>query len=159
MTPVLIDFSYQQFLYELQTLLNGAGITHSRLPVRAGVERKENCLFPVIEEYSLQVGRVILYMEEHLTEELSLDDLAEKVELSKYQLIRRFQEEEGTTPWKYVIQKRLEKARQLLESGIPPGQVAAEAGFYDQSHFCKSFRDEIGQTPKEYQEQNFKNRN
>lgn len=153
------NFTYRAFWYELKVLLNRTGIAPSRIPISAGFNRKEEHGYPSVEEYSPQVGRIILYLEDHLTEELSLDELAEKVELSKYQLIRRFREEKGTTPWKYVIQQRVEKAKRLLERGTPSGQVAAETGFYDQSHFSKSFRDETGQTPKEYQEENFINRN
>ncbi|HKK46051.1 MAG TPA: AraC family transcriptional regulator [Balneolaceae bacterium] len=156
---ILTDIPIAQFLSELEMLLKKSGISTSRRQIQAEINPKESRGFPSAEEYSPQVGRIIVYLEAHFTEELSLDELAEKVELSKYQLIRRFREEEGTTPWKYIIQQRVEKAKQLLEQGVSPGQVAAETGFYDQSHFSKSFREETGQTPKEYQEENFINRN
>ncbi len=107
----------------------------------------------------MAVGKVILYIEEHLSEELSLEELAEKIDLSKYQLIRGFHKEEGTTPWKFLMQKRIDNVKDLLEEGIPPGQAAVESGFYDQSHMNKAFREATGQTPKEYQEKNFRNRN
>lgn len=153
------DTSHQSFLADLRTLLKECGITHSRLPIRADVKKKENKLSPSTEKSAQQVGRVILHIEERLTEELSLEELAEKAGLSKYQLIRRFREEEGITPWKYLIRKRIDKAKKLLAAGTPPGQVAAETGFYDQSHLNRIFREETGNTPKEYQQQNFINKN
>lgn len=100
-----------------------------------------------------------MYMQEHLSDELSLDEIAEEAHLSKYQLIRRFREETGITPWKYLIGKRVEEARTLLEKGMTPAQTAVETGFYDQSHLNKAFLEETGLTPREYLETNFKNRN
>lgn len=155
----LRDTPYPQFVRELNFLLRKSGITHSRQQIRAEVTPGNNRSAPSTEEDTPKIGRVILYMEEHLAEELSLEELAEQAELSKYQLIRRFREEEGTTPWKYLICKRIEKAKQLLERGMPPGQVAVETGFYAQSHLSRVFRDKTGFIPKEYQSKNFRNRN
>lgn len=93
-------------------------------------------------------------MEEHLTEALSLKELAGEV-----QLICRFREAEGTTPWEYFLEKWIDETRELFEHGVPPGEVAAKPGFYDQSHLNKVFKNDTGQTPKEYQEINFGNRN
>lgn len=151
-------FSYSAFLRELRLVLDNADVAPSHQPITAnGNQDNKKSRLPSNQQPA--VGRVIIYVEEHLTEQLSLERLAEEAQLSKYQLIRRFQNEKGTTPWKYVISRRVDKARKLLEEGQAPGQVAAEVGFYDQSHFSKSFRKETGQTPKKYQEENFKNRN
>lgn len=153
-----IDLSYYSFLDELEHLLQNSGITPSRQQIQAEANPEKNWHKPP-EEHSPQIGRVIVYMEEHLAEPLNLEELAKEAQLSKYQLIRRFRAEQGTTPWKYLISERVDKAKKLLEKGWSPGQVAVETGFYDQPHFSKSFRDKTGQTPKEYQEQNFENRN
>lgn len=151
--------AYLLFLEELNSLLEITGIKPARLPVTAEIESKKNRLTLFTPETKQQVGRVIIYMENHLSEDLNLEQLAGEVSLSKYQLIRRFRDEEGTTPWKFLIGKRIEKVKELLEEGISPGQAAVESGFYDQSHLNKVFRENTGQTPKEYQEKNFKNRN
>lgn len=151
--------SYQSFAKELHDLLKTSGIAPARFPILAGDDKRKNALPPSIGETTSQIGRVIIYMDEHLAEELNLDELAGEVNLSKYQLIRRFREEAGTTPWKFLIGKRIERVKRLLEEGISPGQAAVEAGFYDQSHLNKVFREETGITPKEYQEQNFRNKN
>jgi transcriptional regulator GlxA family with amidase domain len=76
------------------------------------------------------VGRIIVYIEEHLTEQLSLEKLAEEAQLNKYQLIRLFRKEQDMTPWKFLISKRIDKVKKLLEEGLSPGQAAVEAGFF-----------------------------
>ncbi|MDR8393767.1 helix-turn-helix domain-containing protein [Aliifodinibius sp. S!AR15-10] len=151
--------SYRLFLKSLKSLLTWSGIHHSRQPIVAESEPSKNRIKLPVTVRSPRVGRVILYMEEHLNEELSLGQLAESVQLSKYQLIRRFRKEMETTPWKYLLTRRIAKAKQLLEQGMSPGQVAIETGFYDQSHLNKVFREKLGRTPKGYQEENFANRN
>lgn len=150
--------SYSSFLKELRILLGNVGITPTRQPITANANRKKNKIGKNSDTQPT-IGRVIIYIEEHLTEQLSLDKLAEEARLSKYQLIRQFRDEKGTTPWKFLVGKRIEKVKKLLENGVPPSQAAVEAGFYDQSHLNKKFREETGCTPKEYQEEHFKNRN
>ncbi len=150
---------YQLFIIELNEVLKLSGITPYRRPVTAGADREKNWIDPSTQQISQPVGKVIIYMEEHLSDNLSLEELAGEAKLSKFQLIRKFQEEQGTTPWKFLIGKRINRAKELLEKGLSPGQTAAETGFYDQSHMNKVFREATGFTPKEYQEKNFRNKN
>lgn len=157
--PLLAEISYRLFLIELDEILNRSGIISSRLPVLAEAESERSRFYPSSQEISQEIGSVIIFIEEHLGDELNLEQLADEVKLSKFQLIRRFQDEQGTTPWKYIIRKRVERAKELLEKGLSPGQTAAETGFYDQSHMNKVFREETGLTPKAYQEKNFRNKN
>lgn len=152
------NISYASYMKELQIILAEAGIVSSHQTITAETNRKENRT-DHNSELKPVVGRVIVYMEDHLTEQLSLDKLAEEVQLSKYQLIRRFRDETGVTPWKFLIGNRIDRVKEFLKDGIPPSQAAVEAGFYDQSHLTKIFREEMGCTPKEYQEKYFKNRN
>lgn len=152
------EITYRLFLKNLNALLKESGIEPFRQPITANADRKKNGTEKTSDTQPT-IGRVIIYIEEHLTEQLSLDKLAEEARLSKYQLIRQFRDEKGTTPWKFLVGKRIEKVKKLLENGVPPSQAAVEAGFYDQSHLNKKFREETEQTPKEYQEEHFKNRN
>ncbi len=149
--PAGTGTSYPSFLRELETLLSRNGIIPHRQPVTAGIHPKENRTGSDSDS-QLAVGRVVIYIEEHLAEQLSLEKLAEEARLSKYQLIRRFRAERGATPWQYLIERRIERARELLKEGVPPGEVAVETGFYDQSHLHRTFQEETGHTPKEYQE-------
>lgn len=155
----IVPGSRLQFIKELNRLLQINRITPPRLPGLAEFQQKTNRFNPKTTKNKQQVGKVILYMEEHLSDELNLENLAEEIGLSKYQLIRRFRDEEGTTPWKFLMKKRFEKVKELLEEGISPAQAAVETGFYDQSHLNRTFREETDMTPKEYQEKNFRNKN
>lgn len=157
--PVIATFSYLSFRRELHTLLETHGIRSNRLPIMAGISQNRKWDRLTDKSIKQKVGEVIIYMNEHLSEELSLEELAKEIDLSKYQLIRGFHKEEGTTPWKFLITKRIEKVKEMLEEGVPPGHAAVEAGFFDQSHLCRIFREEMDMTPKEYQEKNFKNKN
>lgn len=70
---------------------------------------------------------------------------------SKYHLlIRKFKEEIGLTPHEFQIQNQIRKAQRLLEHDLLVAEVVLAAGFYDQSHFIKHFRNIMGITPSEY---------
>lgn len=156
--PRNTEISYRSFLKELGTMLAGFGVAPARRLITAEADRNQN-RSGSNPDPETTVGRIVIYIEEHLAEQLSLERMAEEARLSKFQLIRRFRDELGSTPWKYLVGKRVEKAKELLEQGVPPGQTAVETGFYDQSHMHRAFREETGQTPKAYQEENFKNCN
>lgn len=151
--------TYPNFVDHLYSVLFEAGITPHSFSGSSDDENRKDWQLPSDVILKDKVGKVIIYIEQHLTEDLSLNKLADEIELSKYQLIRGFQKEEGTTPWKFLVQKRIENVKKLLEDGMSPGQAAVESGFYDQSHMNKAFREATGQTPKEYQEENFRNKN
>lgn len=151
--------SYQLFIIELNEILQFSGITPYSQHVTAAADREKSWIDPSTQQISQPIGKVVIYMENHLPDNLSLEELADEAKLSKFQLIRKFQEELGTTPWKFLIRKRIDKAKELLKKGLSPGQTAAETGFFDQSHMNKVFREITGLTPKEYQEKNFLNKN
>jgi transcriptional regulator GlxA family with amidase domain len=158
LTDSSLKLSYRLFLSGLEYLLKDYGIASNSQFAMAADNNKKNH-DDTSHRASQQVGNVIIFIEEHLTEELSLERLAEEARLSKYQLIRRFQIEQGITPWKFLVSKRIEKAKELLANGLSPGQTAMETGFFDQSHLNKVFKEKTGLTPKEYQEKYFINRN
>ena len=82
---------------------------------------------------------------------LSLTVLADIACLSPYHFSRSFKELAGVGPQRYVIQRRLERAKTLLRRTHEPlARIAHEAGFADQSHFNSMFRREIGVTPNQF---------
>lgn len=94
------------------------------------------------------------YIEEHLGEELSLEELARVAEMSPNYLISLFRQSVGMTPHKYVIQQRLERARKLLEqSRLTLLEIANQCGFQDQSQFTNTFRRYFGVTPGQFKRQ------
>lgn len=81
---------------------------------------------------------------------LSLADAAVRLGVSEPYLVRAFTREHGLPPHRYLTGRRLDLARRLLLDGHPPATVAAEAGFYDQSHLSRHFLRLLGTTPARY---------
>jgi AraC family transcriptional regulator len=75
--------------------------------------------------------------------------MAAVARLSPYHFARQFKAATGLPPHRYVIARRVERAKQLLQGGGDPSlaEVAAHAGFSDQSQFCHHFRRLVGVTP------------
>ena len=80
----------------------------------------------------------------------SLAELAALSGVSRFQLLRGFAREIGTTPHAYLVQLRVRRARRHLAGGKSPGEAAALAGFADQSHMTRAFVCHFGITPARY---------
>ena len=81
---------------------------------------------------------------------ISIADMAEKVHVSSYHMIRKFTDENGLTPHKFQLQCRIRKAQELLASGMKVVDVAPAVGFCDQSHLDGVFKKQVGISPEEY---------
>lgn len=90
------------------------------------------------------------YLRDHYAENPTLEQLAALVNLSPYHLLRSFRQQIGLPPHQYLSHVRLYRAKQLLASGHPIVDVAAETGFTDQSHLTKHFKRVFGVTPGHY---------
>lgn len=86
----------------------------------------------------------------HPEQELSIETLAADVFVSKYYFIRKFKSSVGMTPHQFCIQNRIRKSQGLLDGEKTISRIAAEMGFYDQSHFDKAFQRIVGISPSEY---------
>ena len=80
----------------------------------------------------------------------SLAELAALAGVSRFQLLRGFAREIGTTPHAYLVQHRVRLARRLLAAGRSPADAALRAGFADQSHMTRAFVRQFGITPGRY---------
>ena len=96
------------------------------------------------------VTSVLDYINSYYAEELTLDNLANRFFISKYHLSREFGRIVGTSVHRYLIQKRLVVAKQLLSEGRPSSAVYQHCGFGDYSNFYRAFKAEYGISPKEY---------
>ncbi len=99
------------------------------------------------------VYRVLSYINDHYNEDLSLDELANRFFISKYHLSREFGRVVGTSVYRYVIQKRLIMARQMMAMGVPTAQVYQQCGFGDYSNFYRAFKSEYQVSPRAYLEE------
>ena len=95
---------------------------------------------------------VTQYVDQHLDEPLSLDDLAKRFFLSKYYLVHLFRENTGLSLHQYILKKRLAACRDAMQGGAAVGEVCRRWGFYDYSAFYRAFRKEYGMSPSAYLE-------
>lgn len=103
--------------------------------------------------FNEKVNSIILYINENLDSDLSLEFLAVKFYLSKYHLLREFKKNVGYTIHDYIQQKRLIMAKILLWGDISVTEVCLRCGFGDYSNFIRSFKKTFGLSPKKYSRQ------
>lgn len=103
------------------------------------------------KESRLQVRmrKILGYIRDHYAEEIHLDDLARSANISKSECFRYFRQSLGSTPFPYLMEFRLSKAAQLLETTYEPvGHIADRVGFHQMSHFGKYFKRKTGYSPQ-----------
>lgn len=100
-----------------------------------------------------RLRRVRDFINDRLAEDVTLAEMAEAAGLSPYHFARAFKRSTGRTPQQYVIERRIERAKQLLaKNQLPIIEISANAGFKNQSHFTTTFRRLTAMTPKAYRE-------
>ena len=98
-----------------------------------------------------QLKHVREYCEANLSSKISLNNLAELCGLTRFQFIRRFQKQTGLAPHAWLMRLRLERAcTQLAKPNAMITDIAADVGFYDQSHFNRAFKQAFGVAPSSY---------
>ncbi|ELL4667469.1 AraC family transcriptional regulator [Vibrio fluvialis] len=93
------------------------------------------------------------YILSNLDQKLSVDDICLAANMSKFHFIRLFNEQFGMTPHQYVLNCRVNRAKQALEVGDKASDVAIDLGFADVSHLNRKFKRVFGITPHQYQRQ------
>ncbi len=97
-----------------------------------------------------KVNQILTYINENLSENISLDYLASQFYISKYYLSRQFKRFTGLSPYQYIMKKRLIVARNMLRDGSPVMNACLQCGFGDYSNFLKAFKREFGKNPSKY---------
>lgn len=98
-----------------------------------------------------QLRQIIDYIEAHLEQEIKLETLAQLLKMSQFHFSRLFKQAIGLSPYQYLIQQRVERAKHLLKtSDSLIVEIALECGFNSHSHLSKQFRQLTGMTPKAY---------
>lgn len=101
--------------------------------------------------YSEHTQTILQYVQDHLLEQITLDELAEHLFLNKYYMCHMFKKETGTTIFNYLLLCRLAKAKSLLKQGKNVTETCFGAGFKDYTNFITSFKKFTGYTPKKFQ--------
>ena len=98
-----------------------------------------------------RMRRVIEYIEEHLDGNLSLEAMAAEVDISPIYLARAFKAAIGQSPHRYILVRRVERAKELLRNTeMPVVDVALSSGFSSQSHLSYWFQRHVGVSPAAY---------
>ncbi|MGH2412849.1 MAG: helix-turn-helix domain-containing protein, partial [Microcystaceae cyanobacterium] len=98
-----------------------------------------------------QLLQILEYINEHLEQDIKLADLADLLGMSQFHFSHLFKQSLGKSPYQYLLQQRIERAKQLLkQSERSIMDIAFLCGFNSHSHLSKQFRQLTGVTPKAY---------
>lgn len=112
---------------------------------------KSNNALNILEKDSSILNDIILFIDEHYLEPISLDDIAIACHISKYYLSHMFSDIKKQTVMQYIMNKRLEKARQLLDmTSLTVEEIALLSGFNNSSYFSRVFKEAYQITPLNY---------
>lgn len=106
-----------------------------------------------IEGLPEDVAKALLFMDEHLTEDLDVRAIAEACNVSVNTLERHFRETVACSPFTMLRNKRLIASRDLLRNGAAVSEAALKSGFSDYSNYIQLFRKRFGITPLQYKKQ------
>jgi AraC family transcriptional regulator len=118
---------------------------HTRNIIRSTVEidRLDGWQFKQLQDY----------IEENLAAELTIANLAASIPMSQFHFARAFKTATGSPPHRYIMQRRIERAKVLLSvTRLSAAEIAYQVGFSNQSHFSAQFRKSVGLTPKQFRE-------
>lgn len=96
-----------------------------------------------------QIEKILNYINEHITEELSIEFLSETFFISKYYLMHKFKKETGFTLHNYILQKRLMYSYHLILQGTPVLKASEQSGFKDYSSYLRAFKKFFHKAPSE----------
>lgn len=128
---------YKAYMMELMVHINNLA---SNNDIQLSVDIKKSNL----------IDGIIEYINNHIEEDITVDEIAEKFYLSKFHLSREFKKYTGTTIHRYIVQKKLIEAKELILKEIPITDVYKQCGFGDYSNFFRAFKNEYGITPKQF---------
>ncbi|RQO46185.1 AraC family transcriptional regulator [Pseudomonas sp. KBW05] len=116
------------------------------------VQQRLNPAQAPLREVNHKLERAAEYIREHCTQALKLEDICQAAELSPSYLIRAFKQYCGFTPHAFMVNQRIQFARTQLRQGELIADVALAAGFADQAHFQRTFKQHFAATPGQYRE-------
>ena len=137
-SDLLVENTFREYLISLSRYL---------------VEKRENIIVPTSNK---TIAGLVKYVEEHLSEDLSLPKIANALGLDAFYLSHLFSKEIGVTIHRYIVDKRLSQSKIMIEENLDTKTIIQKIGFKDESHFIQSFKKLYGITPKKYRQMVYK---
>lgn len=128
---------HKAFISELMVYINNLAFSNN---VQLSVDIKKSNL----------IDGIIEFINNHIEEDITVDNISEYFYLSKFHLSREFKKHTGTTIHRYIVQKKLIEAKEMILKEIPIISVYKQCGFGDYSNFFRAFKNEYGVTPKQF---------
>lgn len=144
-------FKHKNWFYYIDQICKVNDPLEQRIYLTVLVNELKNA-FPDIEKHHQKTenfSNILAFINNHITEKITLEDICRFSFLSKSQLNRKFKSVTGTTAWEYVTVKRLMLAKELLKKGHRPTSVYLECGFNDYSTFYRAYKTKFSTSPAE----------
>jgi AraC-like DNA-binding protein len=127
----------------LLLMLEPVGISNSKDIISAHLPHERS--------HEERIMESIDYIRQHIKEQITIDVLAKKVVMHSLKFKRLFRKITGVPPHRYIVQKKIEKAKDyMVQFGESPSTTAIELGFHDYSHFFRTFERITGETPTQF---------
>lgn len=156
--PVQKKLNTNQLL-EINTFINNFSQINERMELETElIFFMENIIFEIFSidknftqhQEDDKDDRIKNYLDQNFTDDLTLEDLEKISGKNKFSILRKFRKDHKLTPHSYIINKRIELAKKLLLNKDSIADIAVNTGFFDQSHFIKTFKNYVGMTPSQY---------
>ena len=141
-----MQMGYEFILQSISTQILINLMRNSKESWTAAVEKRSNI------SHSHRINRVIEMIRECYNRSFSLEDLATESNLSPYHFIRAFKNQTGQTPYDYLINIRIDKAKELMNLNLSITDICLMCGFNNHSHFATVFKKKVGITPSQYRQ-------
>ncbi len=128
-------------------ILSNAGLLRLLVEIGRNREDAERDRPSPVMPRNERIVEILRYIDENLAEDLDAEVLAKEFFISKYHMMRLFRRETGTTIHLYITQKRLVKARELMDSGMRATDACYRCGWRSYSSFTRAYSKHLGSTP------------
>jgi len=109
----------------------------------------------VLPVASDMIQSAVEFINQHIAEEIFIDEICRSIHVSKYHFCRKFKRTTGFTVMEYVLKTRIVAAKSALsDTDLPIGEISGKCGFGSISYFCRVFKEQTGLSPLQYRRKN-----
>ncbi|AYC32611.1 AraC family transcriptional regulator [Pseudomonas cavernae] len=142
---------YLESLQQLRTLRQGGAVHASKPCIERGCPLPDSIRLTKSHQIQRALQKALLHIDQHFHEGIDQKELAQRCGMTPFRFCRLFKEQLGVGFMEYILRKRMDFAKELLNnSQMPITSIGYESGFKDPSYFARSFKQYMGCTPSEY---------